>query len=185
MGLAGLRNRRVAVWGIGREGRAAARAALQAGASDVVALVDAPPSPEALAAWAGAGLDAVPALAPVDGAPCADVVVLSPGVSRYRPDVLALEARGVVVTGGTELFLAEHGGRTVAVTGSKGKSTVTRLTAHLLVAAGTPLWRAATSARRCSTCCRCRRPRRPARSSSPRCRATRRRSWRRRRASPS
>ncbi len=138
MGLAGLRNRRVAVWGIGREGRAAARAALQAGASDVVALVDAPPSPEALAAWAGAGLDAVPVLAPVDGAPCADVVVLSPGVSRYRPDVLALEARGVVVTGGTELFLAEHGGRTVAVTGSKGKSTVTRLTAHLLVAAGTP-----------------------------------------------
>jgi UDP-N-acetylmuramoyl-L-alanine---L-glutamate ligase len=51
--------------------------------------------------------------------------------------VLTLEARGVRVTNGTELFLAEQGGRTVAVTGSKGKSTVTRLTAHLLTAAGT------------------------------------------------
>jgi UDP-N-acetylmuramoylalanine--D-glutamate ligase len=63
-------------------------------------------------------------------------VLLSPGVSRYRPEVAGLLERGVPVTGGTELFLAEQGARTVAVTGSKGKSTVTRLTAHLLQATG-------------------------------------------------
>ena len=70
--------------------------------------------------------------------PVVDVLVLSPGVSRYRPEVRAAEAAGAIVTNGTELFLAELGARTVAITGSKGKSTVTRLTAHLLVAAGQP-----------------------------------------------
>jgi UDP-N-acetylmuramoylalanine--D-glutamate ligase len=42
----------------------------------------------------------------------------------------------VQVTNGSALFLSEHAGRTIAVTGSKGKSTVTRLIAHLLGALG-------------------------------------------------
>jgi UDP-N-acetylmuramoyl-L-alanine---L-glutamate ligase len=133
--LAQLARRRVAVWGIGREGRAAARTALDAGAADVVAVVDSDPPAQALGAWAAAGLAAVP-IRPVGSVPDAEVVVLSPGVSRYRPEVLALEAHAVQVTNGTELYLAEQGRRTIAVTGSKGKSTVTRLTAHLLAAAG-------------------------------------------------
>ena len=135
-----LAGRYVAVWGIGAEGRAAAQIARGAGASSVVALVDGGDgfagSPEALDAWAAAGLADVPVL-PVDGeVPVVDVLVLSPGVSRYRPEVLAAASRGVHVTNGTELYLAEQGGRTIAITGSKGKSTVTRLTAALLTAAG-------------------------------------------------
>jgi UDP-N-acetylmuramoylalanine--D-glutamate ligase len=131
-----LAGRRVAVWGIGHEGRAAARAAMGSGAADVVAVADTEPPAHALAAWAAAGLGGVPVLPVAPGVTDAEVVVLSPGVSRYRPDVLALEARGVAVTNGTELYLAEQGRRTIAVTGSKGKSTVTRLTTHLLAAAG-------------------------------------------------
>jgi UDP-N-acetylmuramoylalanine--D-glutamate ligase len=131
-----LAGRRVAVWGIGREGQAAARAAMGAGAADVVAVADTDPPPLALAAWAAAGLGGVPVLPVPPGGADAEVVVLSPGVSRYRPEVLALEASGVSVTNGTELYLAEQGRRTIAVTGSKGKSTVTRLIAHLLAAVG-------------------------------------------------
>jgi UDP-N-acetylmuramoylalanine--D-glutamate ligase len=124
------------VWGIGREGRAAARTAVDAGAAHVVALVDGEPPEDARQAWAAEGLDGVPIVPRSAAPPDAEIVVLSPGVSRYRPEVLALEARGVRVTNGTEIHLAEQGLRTVAVTGSKGKSTVTRLTAHLLAAAG-------------------------------------------------
>ncbi|HYJ76322.1 MAG TPA: Mur ligase family protein, partial [Kineosporiaceae bacterium] len=131
---ADLAGRRVAVWGIGREGRAATRTAVDAGAADVVALVDGEP-PVATIEAGGAEVPVVRA-DQADRAGDADVVLLSPGVSRYRPEVLALEAGGVHVTNGTELYLAEQGARTVAVTGSKGKSTVTRLAAHLLAAAG-------------------------------------------------
>ncbi len=133
--LADLAGRRVVVWGLGREGAAAARAAVRAGAAEVVAVTDAPPSPAELDAWSAAGLGAV-GVRPLAALGGADAVLLSPGVSRYRPEVVALFEAGVPVTGGTELFLAEQGGRTVAVTGSKGKSTVTRLTAHLLQGAG-------------------------------------------------
>jgi len=136
-----LAGRRVAVWGIGAEGRAATRTALRAAAREVCAVVDGDPPPAALAAWSAAGLGAVRVAGAAEPAgsaalAAADVVVLSPGVSPYRDDVGALARRGAAVTSGTQLFLADHGGRTVAVTGSKGKSTVTRLTAHLLAAAG-------------------------------------------------
>jgi UDP-N-acetylmuramoyl-L-alanine---L-glutamate ligase len=135
-----LDGRRVAIWGIGGEGRAAASAARSAGAADVVALVDPPLGDPAsgLDAWKAAGLADVPVLPAGRGMPAVDVLVLSPGVSRYRPEVQAAEADGAVVTNGTELYLAEQGARTIAVTGSKGKSTVTRLTAHLLAATGRP-----------------------------------------------
>jgi UDP-N-acetylmuramoylalanine--D-glutamate ligase len=130
-----LAGRRVVVWGLGREGAAAARAALRAGAREVVAVTDAAPSARELEAWTAAGLDAVPVHGLLELG-TAEAVLLSPGVSRYRPEVDALAGRGVPVTGGTQLFLAEQGARTVVVTGSKGKSTVTRLTAHLLEAVG-------------------------------------------------
>jgi UDP-N-acetylmuramoylalanine--D-glutamate ligase len=133
--VADLAARRVVVWGLGREGAAAARAALRAGAERVVAVTDTVPSPGELEAWTAGGLGVVPVrgLGELD---TAEAVVLSPGVSRYRSEVEALSDRGVPVTGGTQLFLVEQGARTIVVTGSKGKSTVTRLTAHLLEAVG-------------------------------------------------
>ena len=63
-------------------------------------------------------------------------VVRSPGVSPYRPGPAALVARAPCATP-TGLWLAEHRPEDlVAVTGTKGKSTVAALTAHLLRAAG-------------------------------------------------
>ena len=139
MKLTQLNGRRTVVWGLGKEGRAAARAALKAGASDVVAVVDDPPASAVVVAWSDAGLSGIPILSgPTAQAACnaAEVVVLSPGISRYRPEVIELERRGVHVTNGTALFLADQGANTIAITGSKGKSTVTLLTAHLLNALG-------------------------------------------------
>lgn len=131
-----LEGRRVALWGWGREGRAAWRAlrtqlpALpltlfcnEAEAADAAALGD-----PLLATMTHADADALSAF---------DVVVKSPGISPYRPEAQAAAARGTRFIGGTTLWFAAHpDARTACVTGTKGKSTTTSLLAHLLRAGG-------------------------------------------------
>jgi UDP-N-acetylmuramoyl-L-alanine---L-glutamate ligase len=66
-----------------------------------------------------------------------DVVVRSPGVSIYRPELQAVLAAGTPVTTATSLWLADRGGAGVlGVTGTKGKSTTAALALHLARAAG-------------------------------------------------
>jgi UDP-N-acetylmuramoylalanine--D-glutamate ligase len=126
-----LAGRRVGVWGHGREGRAAVRAALTAGAAGVV-VVDAVP-PVDLPPGVRAGSDVA------ELAGC-DVVFRSPGISPYREDARALAAR-TTLTSGTGVALAEFAARdvpTLCVTGTKGKSTTSALAAVVLTAAGQP-----------------------------------------------
>jgi UDP-N-acetylmuramoylalanine--D-glutamate ligase len=132
MRLAELGDRRVAIWGFGREGRAAL-AALRARApalrvtvfcseteaSDVAgaATITTPPDAAALSAF--------------------DVVIKSPGISAYRPELIEAQHNGTRFTSGTALWFAEHHeARVIAVTGTKGKSTVAALIAHFLRALG-------------------------------------------------
>jgi UDP-N-acetylmuramoylalanine--D-glutamate ligase len=62
-----------------------------------------------------------------------EVVIKSPGISRYREEVTQLEKAGVAVCGGLGLFMEEaDGGRVACITGTKGKSTTTALAVHLL-----------------------------------------------------
>jgi len=131
-----LEGRRVALWGWGREGRAAWRAVRarlpalpltlfcnEAEAGEAASLGD-----PLLDTRTRAGVEALSAF---------DVVVKSPGISPYRPEALAAAARGTRFIGGTALWFAEHpDARTVCVTGTKGKSTTTSLLAHLLRAGG-------------------------------------------------
>jgi UDP-N-acetylmuramoylalanine--D-glutamate ligase len=127
MRIAELADRRVAIWGYGREGRAAL-AALRPrlpGASFKVFCsgVEA----------AGVGDGAI--TAPPDAAALSafDVVVKSPGISAYRPEIIEAQHNGTLFTSGTALWFAEHAeARVIAVTGTKGKSTVTALIAHFL-----------------------------------------------------
>jgi UDP-N-acetylmuramoylalanine--D-glutamate ligase len=61
-----------------------------------------------------------------------DVVIKSPGISAYKPGILAARERGTRFTSGTALWFGENpDARVVAVTGTKGKSTTTALIAHL------------------------------------------------------
>ncbi|MGY1660858.1 UDP-N-acetylmuramoyl-L-alanine--D-glutamate ligase [Geodermatophilus sp. SYSU D00705] len=133
MRLAELAGRRIGVWGHGREGRAAVRAAVSAGAAGIVVVDAVPPDPAQLPPGTEVGTD-VGALARCD------VVVRSPGISPYREDAQALAAR-TTLTSGTGLALAEFGARavpTLCVTGTKGKSTTSALAATVLEAAGRP-----------------------------------------------
>ncbi|MDA0171851.1 UDP-N-acetylmuramoyl-L-alanine--D-glutamate ligase [Solirubrobacter taibaiensis] len=64
-----------------------------------------------------------------------DVVVRSPGVSIYRP-----ELQGLTTTTPTALWMGEREGRDViGVTATKGKSTTSKLIAHLIAKAGVPV----------------------------------------------
>lgn len=127
-----LAGRRVVVWGFGVEGRAAVRVlrahAEPAALAVVVEFVDNAEEADGVPILADAEADAALARA--------EIVVKSPGVSPYTEHFQARTAHAEV-TGGTALWFAETGGaRTIAVTGSKGKSTTSSLVAHLLAALG-------------------------------------------------
>lgn len=112
---------RVGIWGLGREGRAMARAVAERLPGTPLVLVDEGPPPDGLEVVAD----------PAALLRC-DVVVRSPGISRYRPEVERLAAAGVRLTTGTNLWFAENAGAlTIGVTGTKGKSTTSALIAHL------------------------------------------------------
>jgi UDP-N-acetylmuramoylalanine--D-glutamate ligase len=131
-----LRGRSVAVWGTGREGRAAVTAIAKHEPSRLIAVDDsanylATDWDQELAPLAG-GEHAQAALY------TADVVIRSPGVPLTHPFLAELRQRGVTVTSGSALWMAAHADRTVGVTGSKGKSTTSSLISHLLAAVGKP-----------------------------------------------
>ncbi len=125
-----LRGASVGVWGLGREGMANLRKLESLGVEPV--LVDDNPSADAggrlvLATGTG-GLEALERC---------DVVVKTPGISRYRPEVTWLEQLGIQVAGGLGLWLREAPAeRVVCVTGTKGKSTVVSIAGHLLTGLG-------------------------------------------------
>jgi UDP-N-acetylmuramoylalanine--D-glutamate ligase len=136
MRIAELAGQRVAIWGFGREGRAAI-AALR------VRLPQLPLTLFCSATEAAAAQAFEPTLQVRGEEPDAaalgafDVVVKSPGISAYKPALLAAQAGGTRFTSGTALWFAEHPqAPVVAVTGTKGKSTTTALIAHLARALG-------------------------------------------------
>ncbi len=117
----------VGVWGLGVEGRASLHRLRSMG--NVPVLVDDHPP--------GAPVDGLEVLATHQGGLGAlltcDVVVKSPGISRYRPEVEQLERAGVEVRGGLGLWLEEVPLEHVTcITGTKGKSTTTAIVGHLL-----------------------------------------------------
>ena len=134
--IASLAGKRVALWGWGREGRAAYHAIRvrlsqqpltlfcnETESTDAAALNDPLLSLEREAS--GEALSAF------------DAVIKSPGISPYKPEAVFAAERGTRFIGGTALWFAEHANdgtmaRTFCVTGTKGKSTTTALLAHLL-----------------------------------------------------
>ncbi len=130
MTLDDLLGRRVAVIGLGREGVATARLLLERGTEPL--LVDDRPQAARAAAAELPGTHEVVEPGAVDWSGV-DVVVRSPGVSRYRPELGEAARAGALVTTAMAVWLEDVAGAPVlAVTGTKGKSTTAALSASLL-----------------------------------------------------
>jgi UDP-N-acetylmuramoylalanine--D-glutamate ligase len=125
--------RKVVVVGAGRSGRSAVDLLQARGAA--VSLADSGGIDDAealrargIAVFAGPHQDELFARA--------DLIVLSPGVPASERSVASARARGVPVIGEVELAYRWLQGRVIAITGTKGKSTTTTLTARMLAEGG-------------------------------------------------
>ncbi len=111
----------VAVWGLGVEGHANLRRLNALGITPL--LVDDNPQNDTVTATSRGGFELL--------AGC-DLVIKTPGISRYRDDVRELEANKVPVVGGLGLWLHDAPlDRVLCVTGTKGKSTTVSIAGHL------------------------------------------------------
>ncbi|NJR44161.1 hypothetical protein HC761_01550, partial [bacterium] len=132
-----LRLHRTAIWGFGREGQAALKAVRSRYPEKRLALLL---SPEEAQAW---DFSDDPNLELITAEPTSGVlaqygtIIKSPGISPYTQACDWARFRGTRLISGCGLWFGEHGeDRTICITGTKGKSTVSALTAHLLRAAG-------------------------------------------------
>ncbi|MGN7918578.1 UDP-N-acetylmuramoyl-L-alanine--D-glutamate ligase [Lysobacter sp. 22409] len=131
-----LDGQRVALWGWGREGRAAYQA-IRSRLPELALTLFCPADEAADARGLNDARLAVETAATADRLSAFDWVIKSPGISPYRAEALAAAEQGTRFIGGTALWFGEHAdARTVCVTGTKGKSTTTSLLAHLLRAGG-------------------------------------------------
>jgi len=129
--IADLADKRVAIWGFGREGKAAI-AAIRSRLPALPLTLFCSDAEVAAAQAFDASLRVRGEEPDATALAMFDVVVKSPGISAYKPALLAAKEAGIRVTSGTALWFAEQpGARVVAVTGTKGKSTTTALLAHL------------------------------------------------------
>ena len=140
MRISQLEGRKVALWGWGREGRAAWRAIREALPGLPLTLFCRADEVDD-ARGAAPGL-VVETEATGERLAAFDVVVKSPGISPYGEAAAFAAARGTRFLGGTALWFAGQAGvdgvvaRTACITGTKGKSTTSALMAHLLRAGG-------------------------------------------------
>ena len=137
MRAADIGTQRVAVWGLGREGRAAIAFLRQRHPSLPLLVLDDTENghrPDGL----GAGIEYAFGAERIAGALAnIDIIVKSPGVSLYRREIQAARAAGTHVTSLLNLWFAERLDlTTICVTGTKGKSTTASLIAHILARLG-------------------------------------------------
>jgi UDP-N-acetylmuramoyl-L-alanine---L-glutamate ligase len=128
---------RVAIWGCGREGRAALGFLNKHHPGLRLVLFD-DDAGQAAPAGIGNDIECVFGAAAIARAiDTVDVIVKSPGVSLYRPELQDARRRGVTVTSLLNLWFAErYDLTTICVTGTKGKSTTASLIGHILAQLG-------------------------------------------------
>lgn len=132
MRFAELEDADVAVWGYGREGRSVLAALRRRHPGKPLTLYCKPDEAAVARQRGDANLRIIDIAPDADTLAAHAVVIKSPGISIYKPEVLAARARGTRFTSGTALWFGENpDARVVGITGTKGKSTTTALLAHL------------------------------------------------------
>jgi UDP-N-acetylmuramoyl-L-alanine---L-glutamate ligase len=132
MRVADLRSRRIGIWGLGREGRAAIGFLRRHHPGLPLMLLDdsgdaRPPDEDGNFTCAFGPERIARALEELD------VIVKSPGVSLYRGEIEVARRNGVQITSLLNLWFGETLEIvTIGVTGTKGKSTTASLIAHVL-----------------------------------------------------
>ncbi|MDR3424679.1 MAG: UDP-N-acetylmuramoyl-L-alanine--D-glutamate ligase [Alphaproteobacteria bacterium] len=131
MRISDLENKKIVIWGVGREGRAAAGFIRRRFPDQKFTFIDENPCVDA--DFLAAGDRVLHEAAQIaDALNAADVIIKSPGVSLYHPLL-----RDKKPTSLLNLWLAEpHAAKILCVTGTKGKSTTAALLAHVLQALG-------------------------------------------------
>jgi UDP-N-acetylmuramoylalanine--D-glutamate ligase len=132
MRAADLGTTRVAIWGLGREGQAAIGFLRAHQPTLPLLLLD--DADNARLACEYDNVDyAFGRTAIAAALDRVEVLVKSPGVSLYRPEIAAARRNGVAITSLLNLWFAERAGiAAICVTGTKGKSTTASLVAHIL-----------------------------------------------------
>lgn len=141
MRISQLDGKRVALWGWGREGRAAYRA-IRSRLSTLPLTLFCNNEEAAEAGSLADPLLVVQGEAVAESLAAQQLVIKSPGISPNLEIARVAAQRGTVFIGGSTLWFDEHAGpdgfapHTICVTGTKGKSTTTALLAHLLRVGG-------------------------------------------------
>src|SRR5690242_6797874 len=132
-----LKTANVAIWGFGREGRAALAALRRRFPDKPLTLYCKHDEAESARTLIGSNVRVVESAPGADALATHAIVIKSPGISAYKAELLAAQARGTVFTSGTALWFAGNSdARVIAVTGTKGKSTTTAMIAHCARALG-------------------------------------------------
>ena len=133
MRIGDLKGKKVAVWGLGAEGRQITAYLQKHNLPQEILLLN--DTPVSLPEW-GKGCRLFLSEDIAAGLKEAEIVIRSPGVSIYREELVAARERGCAVTSVTDLclneFLARPNCRVIGVSGSKGKSTSVSVLAEIL-----------------------------------------------------
>lgn len=125
-------DKHVAVFGVGRSGRAAVALAMREGA--IVSIWD--QRGEAAFAGISPGMELHPNMCIEDVENFfADLIVISPGIDTYSPLVQAFAKKAPLI-GETELAANFYDGGIIGITGTNGKTTTTELVSLILNKAG-------------------------------------------------
>ncbi|MGV6815953.1 MAG: UDP-N-acetylmuramoyl-L-alanine--D-glutamate ligase [Thiotrichales bacterium] len=130
-----LAGKKIAILGFGQEGKAALDLLAADRALDAVTVLDEKPWParEEKLERSGRSFILRSGKGVFQGLANYNVLLKSPGISSYRPEIQAAIKAGSTLTSGTQLWFDKHAGeKIVIVTGTKGKSTSASLLAHLL-----------------------------------------------------
>jgi UDP-N-acetylmuramoylalanine--D-glutamate ligase len=125
---------KIAIWGYGREGRATLRfVKSQKPDAHITIINDGPVADAPAAIEVLTGAHGVEAIASGTFA----LIIKSPGISLYRPEIASGRANGTRLTSATNLWLASwQNALTIGITGTKGKSTTASVLHHLFGLAG-------------------------------------------------